>query len=143
MDQRDQAGERRHVWDKSSHSFVAEPDLPAQTSKTGRPEQFLKGPVPWTWIVRGSQLPGKALIIGLCLWRLKGTTGKASITLSNSELRPFGIDRAAKSRGLAALEKARLIAVERRQNRWPVVTLLRSRSMLGTSDGFSAPPSAR
>src|SRR5712691_4635882 len=96
MDQRDQVREQRRVWDKSSHSFVAaEPDLPAQTRKTSRPAQFLKGPVPWTWIVRASQLPGKALIIGLCLWRLMGATGHRSMPLSNSELQPFAIDRAA------------------------------------------------
>jgi DNA-binding transcriptional ArsR family regulator len=124
----DPAVEQRHVWDKSSGSFVAMHGLADESRKVGKTrsgaKQFLKGPVPWAWIVRASQLPGKALVIGLCLWRLKGTTGKSSIPLSNSELRPFGIDRAAKSRGLAALEKAGLITVNRKQGRWPIVTLL-------------------
>jgi hypothetical protein len=125
-DRRGEASEQRHVWDKRSGSFVAEGELPAETShrrKTSRTKKFLKGPVPWEWLIVASQLPGKALIIGLCLWRLMGATGHGSIPLSNSELQPFGIDRAAKSRGLVALEKAGLITVDRKRGRWPVVTV--------------------
>jgi DNA-binding transcriptional ArsR family regulator len=122
-----QIEEREYFWDKRSGSFIAKDGLAAATSNAGKPrtaDRFLKGPVPWKWVIRASGLPGKALIIGLCLWRLKGATRKAAIPLSNSELEPFGIDRAAKSRGLAALEKAGLISVERKRSRWPVVTLL-------------------
>jgi len=64
------------------------------------------------------------LEIGLCLWRLHGVRKKSSITLGNRELEPFGINRAAKSRGLAALEKAGLIAVNRKPGRWSAITLL-------------------
>src|SRR4051812_29283568 len=28
--------------------------------------RFLKGPVPWAWIIAASALPGKALLVGLC-----------------------------------------------------------------------------
>jgi DNA-binding transcriptional ArsR family regulator len=47
-----------------------------------------------------------------------------SVMLSNRELAPFGIDRPTKSRGLATLEKAGLIKVDRKAGRWPTVTLL-------------------
>jgi hypothetical protein len=90
----------------------------------GKLDRFLKGPVPWNWLVRASKLPGTALILGLCLWRLKGATRSNSVWLGNSELQPFGIDRAAKSRGLAALEKAGLIAINRNAARRPIVTIL-------------------
>jgi DNA-binding transcriptional ArsR family regulator len=89
--------------------------------RTGR---FLKGPIPWDWVIAAAQLPGKALAIGLCLWRLSGAKKSTSVVLSNSELAPFGIDRPAKSRALAALEKAGLIEVARKPGRWPTVTLL-------------------
>jgi hypothetical protein len=69
-------------------------------------------------------LPGQALVLGLCLWRLKGATQKDTVALSNRELKPLGIDRAAKSRGLAALEKAGLIKVERKPGRWSNITLV-------------------
>jgi hypothetical protein len=89
-----------------------------------RVDRFLKGPVPWKWVIAAAQLPGKALVIGLCLWRLSGAKKSRSVVLSNSELMPFGIDRSAKSRGLATLKKAGLIEVAHKPSRWPTVTLL-------------------
>jgi DNA-binding transcriptional ArsR family regulator len=85
--------------------------------------RFLKGPVPWDWIIRASELPGRALIVGLCLWRLSGAVGNRTVTFGNAELQPFGIDRAAKSRALAVLESAGLVTVERKRGRLPIVTL--------------------
>ena len=125
------AAVQRHLWDRERGTYVPVDDLvetEAERSEIkkfggGKKRRFLKGPVPWDWIWRASQLPGKALVIGLCIWRLSGATGKRAVPLSNSELRPFGIDRAAKSRGLAALEKAGLIAVSRSRGRWPLITL--------------------
>jgi hypothetical protein len=130
---RQRAQERSFTWDKAASRFVpaAGPVEDGETLR-GRPQtktrhcrsRFLKGPIPWAWIVRASALPGKALIVGLCLWRLRGAVGNETVTLGNAELEPFGIDRAAKSRALTALEDARLIAVERKCGRLPIVTLL-------------------
>lgn len=125
--------ERSFTWDKAASRFVPTADR-AQDGETlhGRPQmkvrqtrsRFLKGPVPWEWIIRASELPGNALIVGLCLWRLRGAVRSEAVTLGNAELRPFGIDRAAKSRALTALEDAGLIAVERKVGGLPIVTLL-------------------
>jgi hypothetical protein len=121
------------VWDKVAGEFAPTADpiefeearLESIEMKTQRRyDRFLKGPVPWDWIVRASALPGKALVIGLCLWRLQGATKSPTVTLSNAELSPFRIDRAAKSRALDALEKAGLITAVRKTGRWPIVTLL-------------------
>ena len=120
-------------WDRRSGTYVAtdafvEPDAAASENvkaKLGHnSKRFLKGPIPWSWIIRASGLPRQALVLGLCLWRLKGATQKDTVLLSNTELEPFGIDRAAKSRGLAALEKAGLIKVDRKRGRWANITLL-------------------
>ena len=122
-----------HAWNRGSGTYVATDQIvdtnaaDLQNVKISSPRignRFLKGPIPWNWIIGASQLPGKALVIGLCLWRLKGATRQDTIKLSNNELLPFGIDRAAKSRGLAALEKAGLIKVDRTPGRWCNVTLL-------------------
>src|ERR1700730_5610373 len=120
-------------WSKERGMYVAAGD-PIETRAekleeveaptVGKLDRFLKGPVPWNWLVRASKLPGTALILGLCLWRLKGATRSNSVWLSNAELRPFGIDRAAKSRGLTALESAGLIAVDRNDGKRPIITLL-------------------
>lgn len=98
--------------------------LKQQMPGVRRGNRFLKGPVPWRWITRAASLPGKALEVGLCLWRLKGATGKDSVWLGNAETEPFGIERAAKSRALAALERARLITIDRTDKRRPIITIL-------------------
>src|SRR5437763_14040072 len=123
----------RRVWDSSSRRF-------ARTGETVEGEvsaleqladnlsafagQFLKGPVPWPWIVTAAALPGKALIVGLCLWRLAGSVKSRTVILGNAGLKPFGVDRAAKSRALGALEGAGLIKVARQSRRFPSVRLL-------------------
>ena len=92
---------RRHAWDRRSGSYVAT-DQPVKTdaatfeqikTKVGHgSNRFLKGPIPWNWIIRASGLTGQALLLGLCLWRLKGATRSNTVALSNAELVPFGID---------------------------------------------------
>jgi hypothetical protein len=127
-----QARIERRVWDPITQSFAAtgetmEGDLATLEQLAdklpGSGGRYLKGPIPWPWIVAAAALPGKALIVGLCLWRLAGATKNRTVVLSNRELAPFGIDRAAKSRALAALEGAGLITVSRQASRFPVVTL--------------------
>jgi hypothetical protein len=122
-----------HGWDRKSGRYIAtdqvvETDVGALERVKIKPvrntNRFLKGPIPWDWIIRASELPGKALLLGLCLWRLKGATRSDTVALSNTELEPFGIDRAAKSRGLSALERAGLIKVDRKPGRWSNITLL-------------------
>ena len=131
---REHAEVQAHSWDAERGMYVPATDLvEIRTERLGKKEgfargragRFLKGPIPWDWILRASRLPAKALIVGLCIWRLSGATGKNTVPLSNSEVQSFGIDRAAKSRGLAALERAGLIAVSRKPARWPLVTLLK------------------
>ena len=124
-----------HVWDKAAARYVATEhsaatDL-AQLEQVKMPaisDRFLKGPIPWNWIIRASQLPGNALAVGLCLWRLKGATKRTDIVLSNSEVEPFGLDRSAKSRALTELERAGLIKLQRKPGRWATVTLLENQS---------------
>lgn len=125
----------RRVWDPGSRSFAATGE--AMEGDVATLEQladtlsrcagrYLKGPVPWPWIVAAAALPGKALIIGLCLWRLAGATKNRTVVLGNVDLAPFSIDRAAKWRALVALEGAGLVTVARQPNRFPSVTLLAS-----------------
>jgi hypothetical protein len=122
----------RRVWDADSQSFAATGEtMEGDAAKleqladrlSGSSGLFLKGPVPWPWIVAAAALPGKALVVGLCLWRLAGATKNRTIVLGNADLAPFGVDRAAKARALAALEGAGLVTVAREPNRFPAVTL--------------------
>jgi DNA-binding transcriptional ArsR family regulator len=95
--------------------------------------RFLKGPIPWSWITAAAALPSRALLVGLCLWRLVGAMKNDTVSFGNSDLQPLGIDRATKSRALRALERAGLIKVARQPGRFPKVTLLGARSMFRTT----------
>lgn len=122
----------RKIWNVDRGSFTAtgeatDIDIDSLEPTTERPPvsggRFLKGPIPWSWITAAAALPGHALLVGLCIWRLAGATKSHTVSLGNSDLKPLGIDRAAKSRALQALETAGLIAVARRRARFPIVTL--------------------
>jgi hypothetical protein len=88
---------------------------------------FLKGPIPWPWLCAAGRLRGKALAVGLLCWHLaalrKVRAGKP-VRWEPRIAKPFGLDRRAVYRGLAALERAELLAVERHQGRCPVITIL-------------------
>ncbi|MBL8667994.1 MAG: hypothetical protein JNM48_11090 [Rhodospirillales bacterium] len=130
-----QARIERRVWDADRQIFAATGEamdgevaalehLAEKLSAAGG--RYLQGPVPWPWIIAAAALPGRALIVGLCLWRLAGATRNRTVVFGNSDLASFGIDRATKSRALAVLEDAGLITVARHPGRFPVVTLLAS-----------------
>lgn len=81
-------------------------------------QHFLKGPIPWNWISKAAQLPGKALHVGVCLWHLAG--------LKSSRTVPLSMDRFAAYRGLKALEEVGLVRVVRQRGRLSTVELLES-----------------
>ena len=87
-------------------------------------QAFLKGPIPLAWLERAARLPGKSLQAGIALWYAAGLTRSARIPLSNIAGVRFGLDRNAKYRALAWLERAGLVEVERKLGRSPVVTIL-------------------
>jgi hypothetical protein len=127
----------RRRWDATAGAFVATGDVseaePADLEliperRNDRSGLYLKGPVPWEWLTAAAGLPGKALIVGLCLWRLAGAMKSRTVTLGNADLEALGVDRAAKSRAVTALEGAGLITVARAPSRFPAVTLTASPS---------------
>jgi hypothetical protein len=88
---------------------------------------FLKGPIPLRWLSVAAGLPGKALTVGLLCWHLaalrKRRVGKP-VQWEPRIAKPFGLNRRAVYRGLAALEFAKLLSVERHRGRCPVITIL-------------------
>jgi len=83
-------------------------------------EKFLKGPLPWQWIEAAGALPGKALAVGLAVWQKAGVQNERTVPLNLSRL---GISRCTAQRALHALEMAKLVSVEHRAGRPPLVTL--------------------
>jgi hypothetical protein len=104
------------------------PEIPLRPS--ARPphhrggELFVRGPLPWSWVVQAARLPGKALHIALVLWLLAGLRRTRTVTLGSKHLRDCGIQRHTAYRALRALELANLVGVERARGRGPIVTIL-------------------
>jgi hypothetical protein len=90
-------------------------------------ERFLKGPIPWTWLDRAARLPGKALAVGLVLWQHAGVTRMRTVRLCQARSHELGLGPASTRRGIAHLEQAGLIEVQRQPGRGLVVTLMESR----------------
>jgi len=87
-------------------------------------EAFLKGPIPLPWLCGAARLPGKALLVGLIAYYKVGLTQKTKgLKLSTALFEKFGVSRQAAYRGLAALESAGLVSVDRRLGRCPQVTI--------------------
>lgn len=87
-------------------------------------EPFLKGPVSMRWLRNASALPGKALAVGIEVHHLVGMKKVTRVALNLSRMARNGVSRWAASRGLAELEEAGLVLVERHSGRRPIVTLL-------------------
>ncbi len=83
-------------------------------------ESFLKGPIPWRWLEAAAGLPGKALVVGLAVWRAAGCRDARTVPLNLSAL---GLVRRTAQRALRALERAGLVTVEHRPGRAVLVTL--------------------
>ena len=86
-------------------------------------EVFLKGPIPWDWIVLAGQLPGKALQVALVLWREAGCKNSRTIPFRLSLALQFGIHPDTARRGIHALEKFGLVATRYIPGRYLEVTL--------------------
>jgi hypothetical protein len=97
-----------------------------QERQKHRGDAFIRGPVPLGWLARAAVLPGSALAVGLAIWFLVGMccSRKALVVCPTLLLERFNVSRKAGYRGLAALERAGLVKVERHRGRCPRVTIL-------------------
>jgi hypothetical protein len=109
----------------SLYNFQRINDRGPNINTTVNPDKrFIKGPIPLKWILTASELPGKSLEISMALWFLKGVTRKNTVKLSGKLIRSFGVSRSTFYRGLAAMENAGLISIQRQIGRSPMVTIL-------------------
>lgn len=139
---------RRRTSGVAVHLLTYDPSRKTFSHKP-RVTRFLRGPIPWDWIEAASKLPGRALEVGLCLWRSYGVTKELRIRLGSGDLHGMDIDRRAKSRALKALQTGGLVSMERAPGKLSVVTIVidNERSTEAGSDDPSpvgeslAPPS--
>ncbi len=82
---------------------------------------------PWTlpqWVMAAARLPGRTLHLAMTLQSLADANKSSRVELTNVASFEFGLDRSAKYRALACLERAGLVRVQRKLGRSPIVTLL-------------------
>ena len=82
------------------------------------------GPIPWAWLQRAGQQPGKALHVAVFLWRLALMNKTNQVAVDVRALESLGVKRHAASRALKALHGAGLIRAMQHSGRKPRVTLL-------------------
>jgi len=112
------------------YASLARSELTAQGRQPPPPlpipgERFIHVSVPWLqWAVKTS--PGKsALLAALVLAHVAGLTRRVQVEVKGKLLKEFGLSRQAYYRGLAALEKGRVITADRgRRGKRVSVTLL-------------------
>ena len=104
----------------------ASPSVPAAQRRPHRIHgPFLRGPIPWEWLVHAARLPGKAFQIGILIWRAVGFGDKMTVNISLTKAAAeMGFDRSSATRGLAALERAKLVSVARQAGCKPTITVL-------------------
>jgi hypothetical protein len=100
-------------------SVLAVPD-----PEPGPKRRPLYGPIPWSWWLPASRLPGKSLQVGAVCWLLAGWNRSAKFELALHDLAEFGLSRFSASRGLDTLERAGLVSAIQEPGRFPVVLIL-------------------
>ena len=85
---------------------------------------FLCGPTDAAWLWAAMQEGIDAARVGLVLWRLVGATKYTEVRVSSAARDDIGVTRQQVHRGLAALERAGLVAVTRHGNRNPAVKVV-------------------
>jgi DNA-binding transcriptional ArsR family regulator len=90
-----------------------------------RRAKFIKGPLPIGWIADALRCGNsRALPVLLVLKAKADATRESWVKPPAATLQDLGIDRMARSRAIAALERAGLIRVQRRRGRPPLVSLV-------------------
>jgi hypothetical protein len=96
----------------------------------GRPvrttQRFLSAPhVPMAWIATAIKVGALPLAIGILYLKGLHKADGQPFPVSNRMLKPWGITKTMKTKGLPKLAAAGLIAVENRPNASPMITVLR------------------
>jgi hypothetical protein len=105
-------------------------EMQTKAGKSNRPPrhrpqgEFLKGPIPLTWLVPACRLSGRTLALALALWFQAGRRKRREVNLSGPILKRFNVTRKSLYRGLKALQAASLVSVVKRPGKNPTVTIL-------------------
>jgi len=106
----------------------------AATARARRRDRFII--VPGTWADRlAAARHASTLKLALHLLHQHWKNGGQPVPLSNVSLTSAGIGRRSKWRALGELERLKLIEIERRRRKSPLITPLKTRSIKGDHHG--------
>src|SRR3954462_6127873 len=89
-----------------------------------REAQFIKGPLPLGWVAQAARAGHPQALPVLLAFRYKTDTLRQPwVKRPPAVLRLLGVDKDARSRAIAALERAGLVQVQRRRGRPPLLRL--------------------
>jgi hypothetical protein len=91
---------------------------------TPKKKPFLRGPIPLEWLSVAASLPGKTLNVAVALWWRHGMSKGTPFKLTKTALTTLNVERDAERMGLARLEQAGLIQVERKAGQRPTISIL-------------------
>lgn len=101
---------------------------PSLTGKwVGKSQPYLRGPIPWEWLQRATELGGGALATGLAIWHLRALNGSHRFNASLRRLRNWsGLTERSTRTGLHRLEGAELVKVFRAAGKSPEITIIQT-----------------
>jgi hypothetical protein len=101
---------------------------PRRTEGKRKVDPYLRGPIPWWWLVAMQACGKAAMIAGLSLWHLRALRKSETIVTNHRALGEwFGASEKVIRQGLHALEKVNLIVIERPVGRSQIITLIPAR----------------
>jgi hypothetical protein len=87
-------------------------------------EPFLKGPIPWYWLVTAARLPGKAVQVSLLLWKEAGCRKSRVVPFCLAHGAGIGVSRKSARAALRRLQSAGLVSLQHLPGKAVQVTLL-------------------
>ena len=117
---------REQGWDPGEFRLEDRETTPSQTSprKSRMMDRFIAGPIDIGWLSHARKLGVTALWVGLALWYLRGLRKSDSFVVSNRMMEFWNVEPDAKRRALRKLQNAGLIAIQSRERRSPLVTII-------------------
>jgi hypothetical protein len=88
-----------------------------------RPKRFLNW-MPFEWFAVATRLGWKPLVVAMCIRHEMALRRATTFPLPNKWLSKLDVDRKAKRRSLAVLEKHGLITVKQRKSASPIITVI-------------------
>ncbi len=87
-------------------------------------EKFVRGPIPWNWLMATGQLSPSSVGVGLVLWFLSGCAKSRVVKFSYKRAADLGLKRKSVYSALKSMEAAGLVSITRHRGKCPVVTIL-------------------